>query len=372
MKYYLIAGEASGDLHGSNLMRELKGMDASASFRYWGGDKMTAQGGELVKHIKEMSFMGFWEVFINLRTILGFLKLCERDLLAYKPDVLILIDYPGFNLRMAEFAKKNDIKVVYYISPQIWAWKASRVKKIKAFVDRMLVILPFEKEFYQKYGVTVHFPGHPLLDAIANFKNELTERHFRETHGLTDKPIVALLPGSRMQEIISNLPTMAATSKYFGDYQFVVAGVHEHPQSCYNNLVTGTDVKIILGQTYPLLSVASAAIVASGTATLETALFGVPQVVCYRINRISYLIARKLIKVKYISLVNLILNRRLVDELIQNDFNDSHLRNALGLLLHDLQHKKHIAEGYEELIRMLGGKGASKNAAKMITDFLAR
>jgi len=371
MKYYLIAGEASGDMHGSNLMRELMITDSEAQFRFWGGDRMAELGGKPVMHIKDLSFMGFWEVLMNIRTILGYLKFCETDLLQFKPDVLILIDYPGFNLRMAEFARKNNIRVVYYISPQIWAWKQSRITKIKENVDKMLVILPFEKEFYGKFGVEVEFVGHPLLDAIDKYRSSSASQSFLQTSGLSGKPIIALLPGSRKQEICSNLKTMAALAKDFPDYQFVVAAVNEHTECFYSKLLGKSEIKVVFGQTYHLLAVSMAAIVASGTATLETALFQVPQVVCYKVSPISYFIARKLVKVRYISLVNLILNRPLVVELIQANFNSRHLKSELSEILCNLDYRQQMIDGYRELIQLLGSKGASRNAANVIKDFLS-
>lgn len=370
MKYYIIAGEASGDLHGSNLMKEIKLLDNHATFRFWGGDRMLAQGGELVKHINHLAFMGFWEVFMNLPTILGNLKLCKTDLLYFRPDVLILIDYPGFNLRMASFAKKNGIKVVYYISPQIWAWKQSRVKKIRRDVDKMMVILPFEQAFYKGFGVDVEFPGHPLLDAISQYQQKESNQDFLKQHGLTEKPIVALLPGSRRQELSATLQVMASVANSFLDFQFVVAGLNSIPESFYHELIAGSPVKLVYGQTYNLLAHSTAALVTSGTATLETALFGVPQVVCYRAGVISYLIAKKLVKVKYISLVNLVLDRPLVREMIQGELTRNGLINELNSLLYDKEYIARINYGYLELKKILGGEGASRNAAKIIASFI--
>ena len=371
MKYYLIAGEASGDLHASNLMKELKRQDTNAVFRFWGGDRMMAQGGELVKHINELAFMGFWEVLINLRTILQNIKHCKKDLLRYKPDVLVLIDYPGFNLRMAEFAKKHGIRVVYYISPQIWAWKQSRVKQIRRDVDKMMVILPFEQEFYSRFGVEVEFTGHPLLDAIGEYQKGDTREAFFKENDLSEKPIVALLPGSRKQELASTLKVMASVIESFPDHQFVVAGVQAHPAEYYQELTKGANVKLIFGQTYRLLAHAEAALVTSGTATLETALFNVPQIVCYRAGRISYQIAKRLIKVKYISLVNLIMDRPLVREMIQYDFNGNDLKKELHRLLYDRAYVEQIKAGYQELRHKLGGAGASRKAAEIIVNFLS-
>lgn len=370
MKYYIIAGEASGDLHGSNLMRALKQRDGDARFRVWGGDRMVEQGGELVKHINELAFMGFLEVLLNLRTILKNIALCKKDLLEWKPDVLILIDYPGFNLRMARFAREQGIRVVYYISPQIWAWKQSRVKQIRRDVDRMLVILPFEKPFYERFGVGVSYVGHPLLDALEEYTAEDGREDFLEENHLDDRPIVALLPGSRRQELSASLKLMASMASHFPDYQFVVAGVKAHPESYYQELTAGEQVAIIFGQTYRLLAHARAALVTSGTATLETALFGVPQAVCYRAGKISYLIARQLVKVKFISLVNLVMDRPLVREMIQDDFNFKDLKQELNRLLNDKPYVSRMKEGYVELRERLGGRGASDEAASRILEFL--
>ncbi|MEE4177881.1 MAG: lipid-A-disaccharide synthase [Bacteroides sp.] len=370
MKYYLIAGEASGDLHASNLMRALMARDGDARFRIWGGDRMVAQGGELVKHITELAFMGFLEVLLNLRTILRNIALCKKDLLKWKPDVLILIDYPGFNLRMAKFAREQGIRVVYYISPQIWAWKQSRVKQIRRDVDRMLVILPFEKTFYERFGVEVHYVGHPLLDALEEYTGDDSLGDFLQENQLAERPIVALLPGSRKQELSASLKLMASMVRHFPAYQFVVAGVKAHPESYYQELTAGTNIRILFGQTYRLLAHARAALVTSGTATLETALFGVPQAVCYRAGRISYLIARRLVKVKYISLVNLVMDRPLVREMIQDDFNARDLKQELNRLLNDQDYVGKILSGYSELRHKLGDKGASEDAASHIIDFL--
>jgi len=370
MKYYIIAGEASGDLHASNLMKELKVLDAQAHFRFWGGDRMLAQGGEIVKHIREMSFMGFWEVIIHLRTILKSLEKCKQDVLAWKPDVLILVDYPGFNLRMASFAKAHGIRVIYYISPQIWAWKQSRVKTIRSDVDKMLVILPFEPAFYKRFGVEVEFPGHPLVDAIEDFKSKGLKPDFLKENGLSEKPVVALLPGSRKQELASNLRIMTAMAKHFPDYQFVVAAVESCPFDFYQTQVKGSSLKVVTGQTYQLLAHSHAALVTSGTATLETALLGVPQVVCYRAGKISYLIAKLMVKVKFISLVNLIMDRPLVQEMIQHRFNSYNLKNELNKLLHDPEYIQKIRDGYQQLRAQLGGSGASRNAATIIHRYL--
>lgn len=370
MRYYIIAGEASGDLHASNLMQEIRRLDPAADFRCWGGDRMQVQGGTLVKHIDELAFMGFQEVLLNLRTILGNLRFCKKDLMAYQADVLILVDYPGFNLRMAAFAKKKGIRVVYYISPQIWAWKQSRVKKIEQDVDKMLVILPFEKAFYRQFGVDVDFVGHPLLDAIEQKQSELSAQTFRAQNDIPGKPLVAILPGSRQQEIIRMLKVMAEVAADFPDYHFVIAGLSAYSADFYKRFFSGPNVSIVYNQTYALLSLAKAAMVTSGTATLETALFGVPQLVCYKAGTISYSIARRLVKVKYISLVNLIMDRVVVREFIQSQCNKQALIRELGLLLHDDSYRSDMQSAYVMLKKKLGNGGASRNAASRIMAFL--
>ena len=371
MKYYVIAGEASGDLHGSNLIKQLKLIDSTAHFRCWGGDKMQAEGVTLVKHIKDLAFMGFIEVISNLPTILKNISFCKQDILAYKPDAIILIDYPGFNLRIAEFAKQHHIKVIYYISPQVWAWKQSRVKKIKATVDCMLVILPFEAAFYKQHHYDVFYTGHPLLDAIENIKgNSNTWFDFKHINLLPEKPIIALLPGSRRQEISTMLPLMLSVEKYFNEYQFVIAAAPSIPSEFYKSVMGNSNVKLVYDQTYQLLQHAKAALVTSGTATLETALFNVPEVVCYKGNKISYHIARKLIKVKYISLVNLIMDQEIVKELIQDELNEAQLKENLIKLL-EPNYQLQLKNNYNELRGKLGGKGASERAAIHITEFLS-
>ncbi len=367
-KYYIIVGEASGDLHASNLMKSLKARDPDASFRFWGGDRMVAAGGELVKHIRELAFMGFWEVIANLRTIFRNIRICKRDIITYQPDVLVLVDYPGFNLRMAKFAHREGIRVVYYISPQVWAWKASRVHTIKKVVDRMLVILPFEKDFYRRYQVEVDFVGHPLLDAISSLRSSSHYSGFKKTNGLPDKPLVALLPGSREQEIKRILGVMLSVVPSFPEYQFVVAGVSSFGKSFYERYLTGADVSIVTDQTYPLLAHADAALVASGTATLEAALFGVPQAVCYTANPLSYQIARRLIKVKYISLVNLVMDKEVVREMVQGDLNATDLKEELGSLLYNESQRSKLKKQYHDLEALLGGAGASEQAAKAVME----
>lgn len=372
MKYYIVAGEASGDLHASNLMKAIKQKDPDANFRCWGGDLMEQQGGEIVKHYRDLAFMGFFEVLAHLRTVLNNLAICKIDILLYEPDVLILVDFPGFNLRIAEFAKKNGIKVAYYISPQIWAWKKNRIHKIKACVDAMMVILPFEESFYAKYNYPVHYVGHPLLDAVPDKESaEKDSQRFKEENNLDDRPIIAILPGSRKQEIKAMLPRMIRMQKRFPDYQFVVSTVSWIPSSFYEKIIGKQKIATVLSQTYPLLSHAQAALVTSGTATLETALFRVPQVVCYKGNWISYIIARSLIKgIQYISLVNLISDSPVVTELIQADFNDQRTADELAALLHSSTTQQRIEEGYNNMIQKLGHSGASSRAADVVMSLI--
>lgn len=366
MKYYIIAGEASGDLHGSNLMKALLNQDVNAEFRFWGGDLMQAVGGTLVTHYKDRSFMGFAEVIFNLRKILGLISFCKNDIENYQPDVIIFIDNSGFNLRIAKWAKEHNFKTHYYISPQVWASRASRVEKIKRDVDAMYVILPFEKEFYAKYDYNVHFVGHPLIDAISN-RQQVDEHTFRTNHNLSDKPIIALLPGSRKQEITKMLGVMLSLVNDFKDYQFVIAGAPSQDYTFYKPFIKQENVGFISNKTYDLLSVSHAALVTSGTATLETALFKVPQVVCYKANAISYQIAKRIITLKYISLVNLIMDREVVTELIQGDLNKKRLKKELTKILNDDERIRLFID-YYDLEKKLGGKGASENAAKLIFE----
>ncbi|NLP58894.1 lipid-A-disaccharide synthase [Lutibacter sp. B1] len=365
MKYYIISGEASGDLHGSNLMKALIEKDKNAEIRFWGGDLMQKVGGTMVKHYRDLAFMGFAEVLMNIRTILNNIKLCKKDILQFKPDVLILIDYPGFNMRIAELAKKQGIKVHYYISPQIWAWKENRIKKIKKDVDFMYVILPFEKDFYEKkHNFPVHFVGHPLIDAISNRK-QVDEHTFREKYGLSNKPIIALLPGSRKQEIKKMLSVMLKMADKFEGYQFVIAGAPSQDYDFYLQFINKDNVKFISNKTYDLLSVSYAAIVTSGTATLETAIFKIPEIVCYKTSWISYQIGKNLIDLKFISLVNLIMNKEVVKELIQNDFNEINLEKELKRILKGYQRAVMFLD-YYDLEQKLGGKGASEKTAELI------
>lgn len=364
MKYYIIAGEASGDLHGSNLMKALKEKDPKSEFRFWGGDLMTAQGGTLVKHYRDLAFMGFLEVAMNLKTILNNIKFCKEDIRNNRPDVLILVDYPGFNLRIAKFAKELGIKIVYYISPQLWAWKEGRVEIIKKYVDEMMVILPFEEDFYNKHGVHSHFVGHPLLDAISTLEDIETD-YFKADNDLNGKEIIALLPGSRKQEVEKMLEIMLSVRPYFKEYQFVIAGAPSLPKDFYEKY-TDDNVHFVSNKTYDLLRCSKAALVTSGTATLETALLNVPEVVCYRGSKISYAIAKRLVKnIKYISLVNLIMDREVVKELIQNDLNTNNLVNELKKIL-ETEKRFEVFKDYELLREKLGGKGASENAAEII------
>ncbi|WP_298526521.1 lipid-A-disaccharide synthase [uncultured Christiangramia sp.] len=367
MKYYIIAGEASGDLHASNLMKALKEEDPEADFRFWGGDLMQAQGGTMVKHYRELAFMGFAEVIMNLRTIFSNIKLCKEDIKSYNPDVIIYIDYPGFNMRIAEWAKKQGYQNHYYISPQIWAWKENRIKKIKRDVDHMYVILPFEKQFYEdKHNFPVEFVGHPLLDAIQDRQPPQSEE-FRKEHNLGNKPIIALLPGSRKQEIEKMLSIMLSVTDHFKDYQFVIAGAPSQDSEFYQEFTSRKNVSLIMNKTYDVLSLAHAALVTSGTATLETALFKVPEVVCYKGSYISYHIAKRIINLDYISLVNLIMDREVVKELIQSELNTENLKKELTKILQDDKREEIFSE-YHELELKLGGAGASKNTAKLIME----
>lgn len=376
MKYYIISGEASGDLHGSNLIKELHKLDGKASIRCWGGDLMEKAGAIVVKHYRDLAFMGFAEVIQNLGTIFKNIRFCKQDISTFQPDVLILIDYPGFNLRIAAWAKKQGIKILYYISPQIWAWKENRIHGIKKNVDKMLVILPFEKEFYAKWNFNVEYVGHPLVEVIDAFKRttiseDSTTDHFVRNE---DGPIIALLPGSRKQEILKKLPVMLQVAKRFPHYQFVVAKAPGLSEDFYDNLmVDQKNVSAVLNQTYELLSKSRAALVTSGTATLETALFGVPEVVCYKGNNISYQIAKRLIKIKYICLVNLIMDKEVVKELIQHEMNEENLVNELGLLLTNKNKQQKIQEDYDRLRALLRlGGNASENAALSVWNFVKK
>lgn len=375
MKYYIIAGEASGDLHGSNLIKEIKKQDAAAIIRCWGGDKMQAAGGELVKHYRELAFMGFAEVLLNIRTIFRNLRFCKKDILQFKPDALILVDYPGFNLRIAKWAKQqplfagNDSKIIYYISPQVWAWKEGRVKMMKQCIDKMLVILPFEKDYYKnKWNWEVEYVGHPLVEEIENYKSQSTKTK------ISGKPIVALLPGSRKQEIKMKLPVMLEVSKSFPEYQFVVAKAPGVEDSFYDEMLKSfSNVSCVSAKTYDLLQMSNAALVTSGTATLETALFGVPLAVCYKGSWLSYQIGKRVVKVKYISLVNLIMDKLAVKEFIQDDMNAENLSRELKELLYNSERLDQIKKDYTSLKNLLSEKGnASAKAAASIALFLSK
>ena len=365
MKYYIIAGEASGDLHGSNLMKALYEEDANADIRFWGGDLMQQAGGTLVKHYRELAFMGFIEVVFNLKTILSNIEICKKDIEAFRPDVIIFIDYPGFNMRIAKWSKERGIPTHYYISPQIWAWKENRIKEIKRDVDNMYVILPFEKDFYEnKHHFNVEFVGHPLIDAIHN-RTEISQQEFIQKHALDDKPIIAILPGSRKQEITKMLSVMLSVTNDFPDYQFVIAGAPSQEFSFYKPFLQNKNVHFISNKTYDLLSHATAALVTSGTATLETALFKVPEVVCYKGSWASYQIAKRVITLKYISLVNLIMDEEVVTELIQEKCNKKNIKIELEKLLNP-DHRKQLIAKYDTLEQKLGGVGASKKTAQLI------
>jgi lipid-A-disaccharide synthase len=366
MKYYIIAGEASGDLHGSNLMKALYVEDPQADIRFWGGDLMQQTGGTLVKHYRELAFMGFAEVLMNLKTILRNIDFCKKDIARFNPDVIIFIDYPGFNMRIAKWAKPLGYKTHYYISPQIWAWKENRIKAIKRDVDKMYVILPFEKDFYEKkHQFPVEFVGHPLIDAIHN-RQKADIDALRKQYNLDARPIIALLPGSRKQEITKMLSIMLSVVNDFPDYQFVIAGAPAQDYHFYEQFLTNKSVHFVSNRTYDLLAISTAALVTSGTATLETALFKVPEVVCYKGSWVSYQIAKRIITLKYISLVNLIMDKPVVTELIQSELNSKNLKTELAKLLNP-DNRRRILADYDALETKLGGIGASQKAAKLIT-----
>jgi len=380
MKYYIIAGEASGDLHGSNLIREIKKLDQAASIRCWGGDMMQQAGGELVKHYRDLAFMGFIEVVKNLKTIFRNLKFCKEDILQYKPDVLILIDYPGFNLRIAKWAKEQKLKVIYYISPQVWAWKENRVKMMKECIDKMLVILPFEKEYFKnKWNWEVEYVGHPLVNVVNDYKKANSENWIliaEYSAGYNSdkkyKGRIALLPGSRKQEISMKLPIMTRVADMFPDYEFLIAKAPGVDNDFYQSFsVNHSNVGFVRDQTYQLLMLSSAALVTSGTATLETAIFDVPEVVCYKGSSISYEIAKRVIKVKYISLVNLIMDKLVVKELIQHDLTPENLYRELNDILNNDTRIADLKKDYSDLKHLLSqGGNASAKAAKSIVEFI--
>jgi len=363
LKYYIISGEASGDLHGANLIKELMKLDPAANIRCWGGDMMEAAGAKVVKHYKELAFMGFKEVIANIGTILNNIRFCKKDIIQFNPDVVVFIDYPGFNLRLSKFAKQKGFKTLYYIAPQVWAWKEGRVEIIKKYIDTLLVILPFEVDFFAKHQCPAIFTGHPLLDAVSTF--EINTNFYIQNKLDPQTPIIALLPGSRKQEILKMLPVMCETTKNFEGYQFVIAAAPGQTLDFYQEIIYNyPNIKIVSGQTYQLLKHSYAACVTSGTATLETALFNVPQVVCYKGSWFSYQIGRRLVKVKYISLVNLILDKPCVSELIQDGFTVETLSDELQDILSET--REEMLEDYLDLKGMLGNGGASKKAADAV------
>ncbi len=357
MKLYIVTGEPSGDLHAANLAHELKIYNSILKIRAWGGDRLIAEGVGLAKNIKDTAFMGFWDVLKNLRAIKSNLDFCKKDILNFKPDAIILVDYPGFNLKIAQFAQQQEIKVFYYISPKVWAWNKSRVSKIKKYVDELLVVFPFEVDFYQKNGMKATYVGNPLLDEIAKGNFEFTYH--------IEKPIIALLPGSRKQEIERILPQMLMVVNDFPTHQFVIAATNSFSKAYYQSFIKEKNVSLVFDETYGLLYNATAALVTSGTATLETALFNVPQVVCYKTNWLTYVLAKNLIKIKYLSLVNILIDKLVVKELIQSDLNQNTLKQELELVLYK---NENILLAYKKLKELLNKKGASKNAAKFITD----
>ncbi|MFW6268398.1 MAG: lipid-A-disaccharide synthase [Marinilabiliaceae bacterium] len=375
MQYYIIAGEASGDLHASNLMRELKKRDPEADFRVWGGDLMAAQGGTLVRHYRDTAYMGIWEVLMNLRSIFKNLHLCREDILRYMPDVVVLVDYPGFNMRIAQFAHNQGFRVFYYISPKIWAWNRGRVRRIRKYVDKMFTILPFETEFFARYNVPVAYSGNPLLDAIHNRPHkEESYQQFLERHHLRDLPIVAVLAGSRRQEIDRLLPDMLSMMQHFPDHQFIIAGAPSYSEADYASYMPSKGhVKVIFDETYSILQHARAAMVTSGTATLEAALLDCPQVVCYKMwgGKFTHFMARKvIIQVPYISLVNLIVDRELVKELFQKEMTRQNLKCELEALLFDGAVRETILTGYRELREIMGGPGSSEKTARLMLESL--
>lgn len=373
MKYYLIAGEASGDLHASNLMRGIKKNDPNAEFRYFGGDLMKAQGGTLVKHYREMAFMGFVEVLMNLRSISKNLKTCKEDLIAYNPDVVILVDYPGFNLRIARFAKESGLKVFYYIAPKVWAWNESRVKLIKSYIDQLFIIFPFEIEYFRKHSIEPIFEGNPSIDAIAfKMNKEQTFDEFIKQNNLPSKPIIALVAGSRKQEIKYNLPQMLKMVSKFPDYQFVIAGAPSLNLNVYQKYIKDTPVSIVYNQTYQLFKHSTLALVTSGTATLESALINTPEVVCYKGGFFSMLIAWIVIKVKYISLVNLNMNREVVTELKQYDLNSTRLYKEVSLILPGTPQREQMLNDFDKLREVLGGEGASERVGARVVSLLTK
>ena len=377
MKYYLIVGEASGDLHASNLMQALKKEDQEAEFRFFGGDLMSAQGGTRVKHYKELAYMGFIPVLLHLRTIFSNMKRCKEDIVAYAPDVVILVDYPGFNLSIAKFVKtQTKIPVYYYISPKIWAWKEYRIKNIKRYVDELFSILPFEVEFFHGHQYPIHYVGNPTVDAVETFRTNHPENFaaFTTANGLTDQPIIALLAGSRKQEIKDNLPDMLKAASKFSDYQLVLAGAPGISPEYYERYIQGTKVNIIFGQTYRLLQQSSAALVTSGTATLETALFRIPQVVCYHtpIGKVIAFLKKRILKVKFVSLVNLVAGKEVVRELVADTMTLQNIEAELEAILCNKVKRQQMLDDYDQMIQILGPAGASEKAAREMFNLLKK
>lgn len=368
MKYYVIAGEMSGDKHTALVIRNIKKQDTEAEFRGFGGDDMQAEGTTLVRHIKDLAYMGFVEVALHLTTVLGNLSFCKQDILSYNPDAIILTDYPGFNLRIAKFAHKHGIKVFYYVSPQVWAWKKNRVKTIGKVIDKLFVILPFEKDFYKQHNIEVEYYGNPLLDEITEFKQKQENKNlFIEKYSLSNKPVVAVLPGSRVQEIKKMLPEQIKVfDKYKDRFNFVIAGVNTFKESFYRDILQGRDIKIVFNETYNLLNISSFAIVCSGTATLETALFNVPQMVCYKANFLSCFIATYVVKIKYISLVNIIMKKEVIKELLQKKCSEEFLLQEFEKLLYDIPYTDKIKQNYQSLHNLLGSAGTSEKIATYI------
>ena len=374
MKYYIISGEASGDLHGSNLIKELKTLDNNCEFRAWGGDLMQKQGAKIVKHYRDLAFMGFAEVVKNLSTIKKNMKFCVADVKKYNPDVLILVDYPGFNLRIAKKLYGSGIKIFYYISPTIWAWHKSRIKTIRKYIDKMFVILPFEKEFYKQLGYNVDYVGSPVKDAVCKYidsKKDYTLQNFISDNNLSENKKIAILPGSRKQEIEKILPVMLNTIKNFNNLEFIIAAAPSFNKDYFlQNFNIPDNVKILHDKTYDILRFADSALVASGTATLETALFDTPQVVCYKTSGLTYFIAKNLVNIKYISLVNLIMDKSVIKELIQNNLTTETLSTELNNLINNNNYRNNIFADYNELNKKIGEKGSSKRLAELIIKYL--
>ena len=371
MKYFIIAGEPSGDLHGSNLVKHLFMADPAADISCWGGDLMKEAGGRLLKHYRETAYMGVWEVLVHAGSIRANFNDCYRQIDEFSPDVVILIDYPGFNLRVARHAKKSGLKVFYYISPKFWAWNEGRVRHIRDYVDRLYIIFPFETEFFDRHGIKSYFLGNPLIDQVERWKQKAGDvEETRASLGLDEKPVIALLSGSRMQEVSKILPAMVSVAGSLPDYRFVVAGMDHLPARMYDTIIGDLPVKVVFNRTYDLLSVAEAALVTSGTATLEAALFDVPQVVCYRTSPFTYHIAKRFIKVRFLSLVNLIMDRAVVKELIQDDLKQVNLHRELQAIIKSGYGHEKIKSDYRQLRRILGGSGASARVAADMIDNL--